>query len=58
MAVELGVQRVSDYTSITFRAEIKLSAEEIADAGGDVRQAVQTEVTHTGAVVLEVEEGA
>ena len=48
---------MSDYTSVTFRAEIKLSAEEIADAGGDARQAVQAEVAHTGAVVLEVEEG-
>lgn len=40
------------YTSVVFTAEIKLADWEISEAGGDRRCAVQSEVAHTGAVVL------
>lgn len=46
----------SRYTSVVFAAEIKLSDEEIADAQGNRRRAVQNEIAHTGAVVLALQE--
>lgn len=46
---------MDDFTRITFLAEIKLTTEEINDAGNDFCQAVQNEIGGTGAVVIEVE---
>lgn len=47
-----------DFIAVVFRAEIKLTPEDIKAAGGDQAQAVQNEIGHTGAQVIDVDEPA
>lgn len=49
-----GSAVMTGYTTVIFAAEIKLSAEEVAEADGNVTQAVQNEIGHTGAAVIKV----
>lgn len=41
-------------TQVTFLASIRISKQEIVDADGNVAQAIQNEIGHTGASVIEI----
>lgn len=46
----------SESIEVVFDAQLKLTREEIEEAGGDLAQAVQNQIGHTGAQVIEIDD--
>lgn len=52
----LSEKSASESIVVVFRADIKLDAEDVREAGGSLSQAVQNRIGHTGAAVLDIED--